>query len=422
MQRGTILQPVRAPGSGHEIDARAAAAFAVISVLLRFVAALWWASSIIVLLLSFPAAALYPLRCRRRRRGGDTPRVTAIVPIKSLHPGFEQAQRSLFAQQYENLEIFIAAAERQSPALLAAERIRQEFPAVDSNIVHSERCGAASPKLDNVWPAICAAHSDLILTKDSNLELAPGDVGAMVAEFGPDVGLVSTISIATDPESLAAWVEAAIINCYHARVLMLADAAGLGFGLGKIMLFRRSDLARAGGLASLAWALGEDMALARALSRLGLRTVLAGRTTPQFLGRRAFRDLWQRQLRWMVIWRVQLPPAFIADLLGSAVPTTLAGAFAAPLWRLAPATVATITLAAWFFLETMLCVLKGWPVSFWSLPAFMGREILTPLLWLRAWTTNQVTWGGEIQTATRKARHSGSSRVKTDINLARDRN
>jgi ceramide glucosyltransferase len=392
----------------------------VIVVLLRSGAAIWWACSVAVLLLSFVAAVAHPSRRKRIKRGESMHRVTAIIPIKSLHPGFERAQRSLFSQDYANLEISIVAAERDSPAVAAARRIQNEFPAVASIIMHSELRGAASPKLDTMWPAISAASSDLILTKDSNLVLDPGDVAALVAQLGPGVGLVSTISIATEPEGLPAWIEAAIINCYHARVLMLADAAGLGFGLGKVMLFRRTDLARAGGFECLASALGEDMALARAMGRLGLRTELAEQTSSQFLGRRRLRDVWHRHLRWMIIWRVQLPPAFFGDLLGSAAPTAAAGALAAPLWGLAPAAIAGVTFAAWFSLETVLCLLKGWPVSLWSLPAFVGREALTPLLWLRAWTTNRVLWGGAVRRAVGNTRQSCSRRAKTDITVTRD--
>ena len=77
---------------------------------------------------------------------------------------------------------------------------------------------------------------------------------------------ISAITVLVRPRSPAAWTEASIMNGHYARILMLGRAIGLGFGLGKIMLFRRSDLERAGGLHSIAWALGEDCALAEAMS------------------------------------------------------------------------------------------------------------------------------------------------------------
>jgi ceramide glucosyltransferase len=323
-----------------------------------------------------------------------------------LHAEFDEAQRSLLAQDYPDLEVIISSAENDSPAIRAAMKLQAEFPQIASHFVESHCNRAASPKLNTLWPAICEAQNDVILTKDSNLCLGPDELADLVCHLQPDTGLVSTISIATEPESFPAWIEASIINCYHARVLMLADAIGLGFGLGKVMLFRRSDLMRAGGFDRLAWALGEDMALAKMMTSVGLRTVLASRVSRQPLGRRSFSEFWQRHLRWMIVWRVQLPSAFLGDIMGSALPTALAGAIAAKYFGLSAAAVAASTLAAWFSLESVLCAAKGWPLSFRSLPAFLAREILTPFLCLRALTTREVTWAGATCRAGRSPRRA----------------
>ena len=356
--------------------------------------AIWWACSVAVLVLSFAASLAHPLRARRARNSGECPPLSALVPIKMLHANFEEAQRSLFAQDYPGLEIIISAAEGDSPAICAARKIQREFPQVSSRLLQSHCNRAASPKLSTLWPAICEARNDVILTKDSNLRLEPHELTNLVVHLRPGTGLVSTISIATDPRSFPAWIETSIINCYHARLLMLGDAAGLGFGLGKVMLFRRSDLMRAGGFDRLAWALGEDMALSQAMASLGLRTVLAPSVSHQPLGARHFSDFWQRQLRWTIVWRVQLPAAFVGDILGSAIPTAAAGAMAAKFLGFDGLAVAAGTLALWFVLETVLCAAKGWPLSLWSLPAFLAREMLTPIIWLRAWSTRNVTWAG----------------------------
>jgi ceramide glucosyltransferase len=250
-----------------------------------------------------------------------------------------------------------------------------------------------------MWDAIAEADNDLILTKDSNIRLGPGDLGELVRHMAPGVGLVSAISVATQPQSLPAWIDAAIVNCYHGRILMLADTVGLGFGLGKVMLFRASDLARAGGLEHVAWALGEDAALSHALNRIGLRTVLARHVAYRALGRSSFSEIWERHLRWMLIWRLQVPKAFIGAFLGSAIPTALAGGLAGRLFGLSPALVVSATLGSWFVIESAICVIKGWPISFWSPIAFVSREIFLLLVWLRAWTTNRVGWSGTMHRA-----------------------
>ena len=68
---------------------------------------------------------------------------------------------------------------------------------------------------------------------------------------------------------------------------------------------------------------------------------------------------------------------------------------AAPLAGLSALTAFAATLALWFVAETIFAALKGWEISFWSLPAFFGREVLALAAWLRGWTTHQVTWASQ---------------------------
>jgi ceramide glucosyltransferase len=96
----------------------------------------------------------------------------------------------------------------------------------------------------------------------------------------------------------------------------------------------------------------------------------------------------------MTIWRVQLPAAFAADLLGAALPTALAGSAAASLIGVSPAAAFGATLIAWAAAELILCMAKSWPISLWSPFAFVARELLTPPLWLCALVTNEVSWAG----------------------------
>jgi ceramide glucosyltransferase len=363
-------------------------------VYLSLVGAVWWGIAIGGLLTSFVAALCFPKPRSRKGITTSLPPVTAIVPVKDLHDHFEAAQTSLFTQTYPGLEILVASAEQQSSALDVVRRVQGSHTNSSSRIIWSQASVGVSPKLNNLWPAIVQAQNDLILTKDSNVVLEPHDVESFVSEFGDDVGLVSTVPVASEPQSAAAWIEASIINCYYARMLMFARALGFGFGCGKIMLFRRSDIERVGGVDCLAGVLGEDAALADAVSGLGLRTVLADRVTRQPLGLRRLDDVWNRQLRWKSIWRAQVPAIFAISLFGSALLAAAAAALAAPLLHAPPEALAVATLIGWFFIEALLCLLKGWPLSIWSPFAFLGREVLDLSVWLCALTTSEVSWAG----------------------------
>ena len=360
--------------------------------LLQIVAALWWGLALAILAASFLAALFH---VPGRYAHGDISRpVSAIVPIKYWNAQLEDDLASLFSQDYAQFEVLLTAQEDNSLAMDAVRQVQARFPAVPSRILRSDVALAASPKLNNLWNAIGGAAHDLILTIDSNVRLAPGDLEHLVRHHESGVGLVSTISITAAPQSLGAWIETSIVNCYHGRMLMLASVLGQGVGCGKIMMFRRDDLDRAGGLPGLAWAIGEDEAMQQAFARIGLRTVLSDRTSGQVLGRRTLREVWQRQLRWVLIWRLQTPAVFVGDFLASALPASLAAALAAPLFDMAPWAATVETLALWCVLEMLLCRIKGWPLSAWAPFHLIGRECLVMAARLRALTTRDVIWGG----------------------------
>lgn len=351
----------------------------------------WWCLAVALLCLSLLGGLVQPALQRLRATRRDQPPVSVILPVKALNPGFEPAAESVFAQAYPDYEVLVGAAEKESAAIAVSRRVAARHPERASRILHSPGFGAVSPKLDVlVTPLACAVH-DYVLTKDSNITLAPGSLAALMQSFTETVGLVVAIPVAVRPERLAGRIEAWLVNG-HARLLLSAAAAGIGFGVGKTMLFRRSDLDRIGGVMALGGMLAEDTALARTLARHGLVTVFAHETVAQEIGPRSFREVYDRQVRWAVIRRSNEKFSFPLEPLASPLPAALAAALAAPLVDL-PAWVAfSGTLGVWFAAETGFAAMKGWEVSGFAPVAFLGREILALAAWLRAWTTHEVVW------------------------------
>ncbi len=209
--------------------------------------------------------------------------------------------------------------------------------------------------------------------------------------FAPGVGMVVGVPVAEQAELLAGHIEAATINA-HARLLLAASALGFGYGVGKVMLFRRSDLAKAGGIDAMSYTLAEDTAIAKGLDAIGLRTVFAHRPLRQLIGWRTLREVYDRQVRWSVIRHTHEPLTFPLEPIVSPLPTAFAAALAAPLLGMPALAAFAVTLSGWFAAETGLAWLKGWHVSRYAPLAFLGRELLALAAWLRAWTTNDVVW------------------------------
>ncbi|MGH6936537.1 MAG: glycosyltransferase, partial [Methylocella sp.] len=331
----------------------------IVAFLFSYAGAIWWSLAVALFCLTLGCALAQPFVQRRRATRKDRPPISAIIPIKLLDPGFETAQASIFAQDYPAYEVLIGAAEKESPALDAARRIAASHPEVSCRFLRSVGTAAISPKLNTLAAPLAAANHDLVFTKDSNITLDPGTMAALVQNLTQGVGLVVSVPVAVRASNFAGRIEATLING-HARLLLTASVLGLGFGVGKAMLFRRGDLAKAGGIAAISDTLAEDTAISTVLARQGLKTVFSHRTAAQETGARTFREIYQRQLRWSIVRRRHERVTFPLEPLASPLPVALGGALAAPLVSCPVWLGFSLTLLLWFCLEAGFSLCKGW--------------------------------------------------------------
>jgi len=358
----------------------------------QWAAALFWAASFVVLLLSTLAALLQPWIAARRATRKDQPPVSVALPVKLLENCFERAQESAFAQKYPSFEVVASSTDPDSDAARAMRAIIARHPERSARFLRSTAKIAASPKVDNLVAPFTEAAYDTIFMKDANVVLRPDDLVEHLRQLGPGVGLVCAIPYCADTPNLAAQVEASIVNGPHARMLYLASCLGQGYGVGKIMLFRRSDFLRAGGFPAISHTVGEDNAFGHALARVGLRTVFSHKAVRQDLGRRSFAEVYQRQLRWSVIRRGEALLSFLLEPFSQAAPAIVAAAVAAPLAGSGPLQGAAATFMLWLVIESLLSFAKGWSLT-WGAPLILaGREIVMLTVWLHAWTTSRVVW------------------------------
>jgi ceramide glucosyltransferase len=132
--------------------------------------------------------------------------------------------------------------------------------------------------------------------------------------------------------------------------------------------------------------------MAKALKKIGLRTVFSHRPFRQELGRRTFSAVYRRQLRWSVIRRADQTFLFLLEPLSQALPAIAASYVAAPAFGLSPSTGVSATFAIWLAVETLLFLLKGWQASWLAPVIFLVREAFMLVVWLHAWLTNRVVW------------------------------
>jgi ceramide glucosyltransferase len=341
-------------------------------------------------------AALAQARCRRGRaaNAGPRPPVSIIVPTRETDPAFRLRLAELANLTYPAFEIVVAS-DRSEPAVeaaiaaLAPERAKRVRVSIDGTR-HT-----FNPKVNVEVAAYRIAAHDLILLTDDNVRSPPDRIDSLLPYLAGDVGLVSAVAIGVEPQGLAAEIEATFMNGYGARFLLATDRLGRSIAMGKTLLFRRSDLERAGGILALAQGMAEDSVIRERLAAIGLETALAPTPALQPLGRRRFADMFARQLRWMAARRWHTPLAFWTELLLGWVLAGVMAGFAAELLLgrgFIPGF--ALTWALWLGLDLACTRALGWPV-FWRYPlAWTLRELLLPPMWLLTLVKRSVAWRG----------------------------
>jgi ceramide glucosyltransferase len=342
------------------------------------------------------AAALSQAEFRRRRAAAvrARPPVSIIVPTRETEPTFQARLAELASLDYPDYEIIVAS-ERAEPEV---ERALAALPAARAARVRVSVDGARhtfNPKVNVQVAAYAMARHALVLMTDDNVCSPPDRIDALLPHLGGGVGLVSAVAIAVKPEGIAAEIEAAFQNGYGARFLLAGDRLGRSVAMGKTLLFRKSDLDRAGGILALAQGMAEDSAIRERLSAIGLPTVLAPVPALQPLGWRRFGTMFARQLRWMGARRWHTPFAFWTEPLHGVVFCAVAAGLAAE-WLQAGGFLAgvAVTWLAWLTLDLACTRALGWPL-FWRYPlAFTLRELLLPAMWVMTLTKRTVAWRG----------------------------
>jgi ceramide glucosyltransferase len=231
---------------------------------------------------------------------------------------------------------------------------------------------------------------------DVNVRLHRGYLRHLVGQLKPDIGLLTAVPVATEPRGFCGELEVAFFNSGGARWLIAADRLGYGIGVGQMMLLRRRDLERVGGVDAMAPGVCEDAALAAAIRRVGLAVRMARDLGWHPIGRRRFRDLWQRHLRWQCCRKYHALPLFVLEPAVSPLGTAVAGG----LWLGWCAGLPVLPLiaghlAAWFAVEAIYVRAQGWHLSWLSPAAWLVREAMIPALWLRAALIRSLVWRGQ---------------------------
>lgn len=337
------------------------------------------------------------------RRHGRAPAVppqplppcAIVMPVKGASPFLAANVAALAALVPRPAEILIAVADPADPALALLAPVAARHPGLVA-VLTGEDAAFANPKLRNVAKAYRRAGAETILFLDDNVALDAALYRALLGALRPGVAAATAAPIGRDAAGLAAEIEAATCNGYLFRIeSFLALFAGSA-AFGNALAFRKCDLEAEGGLAALAAGPCEDNAASKALRRRG-RLVLVPLPVARRIGRRSWRDIWERHLRWTNCGKCHDPELFLIEPLAGGLCFVAIGAFAL---ATAPGVswLGGLGLAAllWYGAEAALTLACRWPMT-WRTPlAWVLRDLLQPAVTVTALFVNRVRWRGEV--------------------------
>ena len=333
--------------------------------------------------------ALFALT-RAPGRGALVP-VTVLRPICGLENNLAETLESSFSASGD-YEVIFCAGSADDPAIPLAREIMARHPGVPSQVLVGEDRVSGNPKLNNLVKGWKAARHDRILMSDSNVLLPPDYLARCLAEFRADTGLVSSPPIGIRPEGFAARLECAFLNTHQARWQMSGSALGQGYAQGKMLFWRKEVLEAAGGIAVLGAEMAEDVASTKVVRAAGLKVRLPGRFFEQPIGKRDFATVWSRQVRWAKVRRMGFAGLYLPEVLAGAALPALALAMAAP-WALPG------FLVLWYLPEAVLAARGGWPRQVEDVAAWIARDALNPVLWVKGWRGNSFEWRGNAMSS-----------------------
>jgi ceramide glucosyltransferase len=299
---------------------------------------------------------------------------------------------SLLEVKYPNLEIIVSV-DRVSEGELVRRDVDRLFGAKGIRAIAADDAKSANAKIDAMEAGLGQAANEIVLFCDDDVLVDPRHLHHLVYHLELNVQLVSAAAVGIDATNLWGHLECSFMNGQFARLHLAGDYLGFSGALGKTVLVRRPELARAGGLLPASADCCEDAALTRLIKNTRGQVALSALPVVQPIGSQKLIDVLRRHRRWLSCRRKYLPLVFVAEALFSSVIAVVIGTLAADYLLGVPLFGGVGTVVIWCATDAFLAARLGYLASVTPL-VWLLRELTFGPLWLSALFARTVTWYG----------------------------
>ncbi|CAF0859678.1 unnamed protein product [Rotaria sordida] len=343
----------------------------------------------------------------------EIPGVSIIKPLTGLDTNLYENLKTFFNLQYPRYELLFCVQEHDNELIDLIERLREEYPDVDSQLfVGSQKFSSGdkllkndtmdikNPKIYNMLPAYEKAQYPYILISDSGLLMHEHTLYDMVMCMTDNVGLVHQMPFTCDRKGFAASVEKVYFGTQHARMYMTINLIGINCVTGMSCLIRKECIDRVGGLRAFGHYIAEDYYIAYEVAKQGWKLRVASTPAQQNSGEYSVSTWIDRMIRWCKL-RMRLSPlAYLEPLQECFSSAILAGIVTNYLFEWNALVVAACHILIWFILDyLMLRITQGGALPFSKFEfaiAWLLREFSSFYIYFKAFTGSSIVkWRGK---------------------------
>ncbi len=336
-------------------------------------------------------------RERPRKPQNFTPPVSILKPVRGVDFATYENFSSFCHQDYPEYEILFAVSDAADEAVPLIHRLIAEFPDRRIRLLIGSETLGPNRKVNALARLSREAQHEILALTDGDVRVGPNYLREVVAPFAEEsTGAVTSFYRGIAERNLGAELEAiGASSDFFPGVLMAEWTEGMNFALGASIVTTKRWLSKMGGFASIARMLADDYELGLRIAKAGGRVLLSREPVWTMYPAQTARSFWDHQIRWARTVRLCRPLSYLGLIFTLGLPWSVAAALVAPTKWLA---------AAYLLAYLALRHVMAWTVGVWG----VGDEVLrrklwlVPLrdaiyavVWLAAFASNRVTWGGE---------------------------
>jgi ceramide glucosyltransferase len=358
-------------------------------------------SSSIFLLLSLLGTAKFHRESEEQRqfaeKNSQLPAVSVLKPVHGAEPRLKQNVESFFRQDYPEYEILFAADEENDAALPIIREVASRYPNVKCSIVVTGLPELPNPPAYSFFRMNQVAANDILVTSDSDVEVAPNYLRQVVAPMlDPAVGMVTCVYRGKNAGGFWSGMDAIGMSVEMTAGVVTANfLEGMKFGLGPTIVTRKDSIAKIGGY----WVTGEyfsnDFVTGNFIEKAGYRVVLSRHIIDHVVPPMTFKRMWERQVRWAKGTRWSRPKGHFGTGLIFAMPYGIVG-------LLAGVVSGHLTLGVGLLAAAIVnCMLESWVIGWgvvrdwrarrelWLNPV---RDLLGFAVWCASYLSKSAVW------------------------------